>query len=249
VTVPSRLTTVAVASAIGLSALSASFVAIPAVAATVKGDSPSDAVSHRVSAIRDSLQGLVDDKTLTDAQADKVADTLGKQGGPLDHRGGPGRGFGGPGGGGRALGFFGDEALKPAADVLGMSTDDVRKALRDGTTLAELAKQKGKSEDAVVQALVKSATARIDQAVKDKKLDQSRADKAKSRLDDAVKTFVEKGFTGGFGKFGKGGPGFPGHGPGKGDRQGDGGATPSAPPSPTTPSPTTPSPTAPTPTT
>jgi hypothetical protein len=235
VNVPSRLITVAVASAIGISALSATVVAIPAVAATVKGDSPTDAVGKRVSTIRDSLQGLVDDKTLTDAQADKVADALGRKGGPFDHRGGPG---GGPGRG-SGFGFFLGEGLKPAADVLGMSEADLRKALRDGTTLAELAKQKGKSEDAVVQALTKAATARIDQAVKDGKLDQAQADEAKSRLGEGVKTFVEKGFAGGFGKFGKGGPGFPGHGPRGGD---DGGATPVPPSSPGTPTPATPSP-------
>jgi hypothetical protein len=231
VNVPSRLITVAVASAIGISALSATVVAIPAVAATVKGDSPTDAVGKRVSAIRDSLQGLVDDKTLTDAQADKVADTLGRKDGPFDHRGAPG---GGPGRG-HGFGFFlGGDGLKPAADVLGMSVADVRKALRDGTTLAELAQQKGKSEDAVVQALTKDATARIDQAVKAGKLDKTKADELKARVDEGVKTFVEKGFAGGFGKFGMGGPGFPGHGPRGGD---DDGAMPVPPSSPSTPAP------------
>jgi ribosomal protein S20 len=221
----SRLTTVAVASAIGLSALSATFVAIPAVAATVNGDSPSDAVSKRVSAIRDSLQGLVDDKTLTDAQADKVAEKLGEQGGPFGHRGGPGGHEGGPG---RTFGFFGDEGLKPAADVLGMSVDDVRAALRDGTTLAELAEQKGKSEDAVVQALVKAATARIDQAVEDGRIDRERADEAKRRLTEHVKSFVSEGF-----QHPKSGKGFPGRGP----FGGDGDETPAPPSSPSAPSP------------
>jgi hypothetical protein len=221
--VPSRFTTVAVASALGLSVLSATVVAIPALAASVNGDSPSAAVSKRVSAIRDSLQGLVDDKTLTDAQADKVAETLGEKGekgGPFEH--GPGLR------GGHLLGFAG-EGLKPAADVLGMRVEDVQAALRQGTTLAELAKQKNKSVDDVVAALTKPATERIDQAVADGRIDKTRADALKQKVSEGVRTFVEEGFKGSFGKFGMGGPGFPGHGD---RRDGRGPEAPSPAPSP-----------------
>jgi hypothetical protein len=220
--VPSRLTTVAVASAIGLSTLSATVVAIPALAATVQGDDPSEAVSERVGAIRDRLQGLVDDKTLTDAQADKVAETLGEKGGPFDRRGGHGP---------RLL--FGGPSLAGAAAVLGMSEDDVREALRDGTTLKELAEQRGKSVDDVVAALTKAANERIDQAVEDGRLTQEQATKAKQRVAGGVQRFVENGrpprpdFGKGFGR-------------GPWDRHGDEkDGTPSTPSTPPTPSPST----------
>ena len=213
---PSRLTTVAVASAIGLSALSATVVAIPALAATVNGKDPSEAVSERVGAIRDRLQGLVDDKTLTDAQADKVAETLGEKGGPLDRNGhGPRLHVGGP-------------SLAAAAGVLGMSEDDVREALRNGTTLEKLAERQGKSVDDVVAALTKVANERIDKAVKDGRLTQEQATTAKQRVAEGVRSFVENGVP----KRPEFGKGF-GRGP-WGDRHGDDGTpTPPASPGPT----------------
>jgi uncharacterized protein YidB (DUF937 family) len=217
--VPSRLTTVAVASALGLCTLSATVVAVPALAATVQGDNPSEAVSDRVGAIRDRLQGLVDDKTLTDAQADKVAETLGEKGGPFDRKGhGPRLHFGGP-------------SLAGAAEVLGMSEDDVREALRNGTTLKELAEQKGKSVDDLVAAITKSANERIDQAVEDGRLTQEQATEAKQRVADGVKNFVENGRP----KPPEFGKGF-GRGP-WGDRHGDETDRTPFPPSPSTPTP------------
>jgi hypothetical protein len=200
---PTRLTTIAVASAAGIAALGVSLVGIPALAATATGSSPGDAVSERVTAIRDSLQGLVDDKTLTDAQADKVAERLGEKGGPLGgHDGFIKRGHG--------FGFFG--GLDEAAKALGMSTEDVHTALRDGSTLADLAKQQGKDVAAVESALTASANARIDEAVKNGKLTQAQADQAKKKIAEGVKTFVNEGFP--RGRLGKlGGPGFPHDGP------------------------------------
>jgi len=204
---PSRLQTITVASAAGLTSLVVAVVGLPALAdAATTGTSPSDAVSKRVASIRSSLQGLVDDKTLTDAQADKVAETLGEKG--------P---FPGPDGFGRHAGprLFLGGGLEDAAKVLGMSVEDVRASLRDGTTLAELAKQKGKSADDVVAALTSGANQRIDQAVKDGRITKAQGDEAKKKVAEGMRTFVNEGFPAlghGFGKFGRGGPdgsGFP----------------------------------------
>jgi hypothetical protein len=201
---PSRLQTITVATAAGLTSLVVAVVGLPALAdAATTGASPTDAVDKRVTAIRESLQGLVDDKTLTDAQADKVAETLGEKGGPF-----PGDGFrhGGPR-------FFIGGGMEDAAKVLGMSVEDVRAALRDGTTLAELAKQKGKSVDDVVAALTSGANQRIDQAVKDGKITQAQGDEAKKKVAEGTKSLVEQGFPmrgHGLGKLGPGGPDGPG---------------------------------------
>ena len=219
---PSRLQTIAVASAAGVASLAVAVVGLPALAdAATNGTSPTDAVSKRVSAIRGSLQGLVDDKTLTDAQADKVAETLGQKG-PFP---GGGEGFrhGGPG-------FFLGGGMDAVAKVLGMSVEDLRAALREGTTLADLAKQKGKSVDAVVAALTSSANQRIDAAVKAGKLTKAQGDEAKQKVAEGMKTFVTEGFPkrGDMHRFGgPGGPGFP--------RWKDG--APDAPPNPEAPSP------------
>ena len=145
------------------------------------------AQDRRSAAIREALKGLVDDKTLTDAQADKVADALGKSDAV--------RGFGGPGfrGGGGLLGVEGPEADEAAAKVLGMSVDDLRAALRDGSTLADLAKKQGKDVDTLVSALVEVAKARIAEGVKAGRITQETATQIEKTLEQRVRTVVQNG--------------------------------------------------------
>ena len=145
------------------------------------------AQDRRSAAIREALKGLVDDKTLTDAQADKVADALGKSDAV--------RGFEGPGfrGGGGLLGVEGPEADEAAAKVLGMSVDDLRAALRDGSTLADLAKKQGKDVDTLVSALVEVAKARIAEGVKAGRITQETATQIEKTLEQRVRTVVQNG--------------------------------------------------------
>jgi hypothetical protein len=212
---------IAVAAGIlGVGVATAGAVTVPAVAASVTGQpSPAD-VSSRVDAVRKALQGLVDDKTLTDQQADKVADTLGKS----DGLRGPGPGPGGRHGFG--LGIGGPEATDTLAKALGMSADDVRTALRNGTTIADLAKKQGKDVSAVESALVAAAKARLAEAVKAGRLTQAQADEIQGKLAGAIKQFVENGRPAGPRGFG---PRHGWDGPGK-----DGGTPPAPSPSPTT---------------
>src|SRR4051794_31090078 len=80
-----RLTAVALAGTVGLGAVGAGAIAYPALADSSTKESPQAgseaaqkaAVDRRTAAIREALKGLVDDKTLTSAQADKVASKLG----------------------------------------------------------------------------------------------------------------------------------------------------------------------------
>lgn len=148
---------------------------------------------HRTTAIRDALKGLVDDKTLTADQADKVAETLGKAGGMRggpDGAGGPGRGWRGGGG---LLGVEGPQADEAAAKVLGMSVEDLRTALKNGDTLAELAKKQGKDVDTLVSALVTVAKARIADGVKAGRISQDTATKMEKTLEQRVRTVVQNG--------------------------------------------------------
>ena len=117
-----------------------------------------------------------------------------------------GRGPGGPGGG-RGLGQV---ELEAAAEVLGMTTDEVTTALQSGKTLHDLADEAG-VDLADVQAAIQAAHAaelrdRIAQAVDDGTLTQENADWLLEGL--------EKGFIGVPGAFGFGGPG---HGPKSGE--------------------------------
>jgi hypothetical protein len=179
--------------------------AYPALADSTTKESPraeSEAAKQavqerRTTAIREALKGLVDDKTLTADQADKVAEALGKSdavrgfGGP----GGPGGmdHFGGRHGGGGLLGVEGPQADEAAAKVLGLSVEDLRTALRGGSTLAELAKKQGKDVDTLVTALVAAAKERLAEGVKAGKITQATATQIEKTLEQRVRTVVQNG--------------------------------------------------------
>jgi hypothetical protein len=126
------------------------------------------AVTDRVTAIKNALAGLVKDGTLTQAQADKVATTVD---GALP-RGGSG-GFGRHGGLGRH-GGRGD--LDTAASVLGMTRDELRTALESGKTLAQVAQGKNISQATLIDKLVAAEKTRIAAEVKAGRLTQAQVD-------------------------------------------------------------------------
>jgi hypothetical protein len=195
--------------------------AYPALADSTTKESPragsqatKEAVQEqRSAAIRAALKGLVDDKTLTAEQADKVAETLGKSGAV---RGGP-DGFGLRRRGG-LLGVEGPQADEAAAKVLGMSVEDLRTALRDDdTTLADLAKKQGKDVDTLVAALVTVAKDRLAEAVKAGRITQDTATKMEKTLEQRVRNVVQNGRP----AFGPLGGGKLRHFGGPGQRPGD----------------------------
>jgi hypothetical protein len=143
------------------------------------------------SAILDAAKGDLDkavaDKTLTQTQADDILNELKSH---IDdvvnanmrlHRdGGPKMEFG--------FGFGADSAA--AAKYLGLSESALRTKLRNGQSLADVAKAQSKDVQGLEDAIVASQKARLDQAVTDKKLTQSQADDMlaalKSHVDDLV---------------------------------------------------------------
>ncbi len=143
--------------------------------------SGSDAGASRVERIKQALAGLVADKTLTQAQADKVAETLAASGVAR----GPGHGHGGPGGFGRRHG----KGLAAAAEALGLSESDLLAQLRAGKSLAAVAKDKGVAVDKVVDALVADAQQRLADAVKAGRITQAEADQ---RLKDLRARITER---------------------------------------------------------
>jgi polyhydroxyalkanoate synthesis regulator phasin len=136
--------------------------AVPALA----GDETSTTREDR---IRDALAGLVEDGSITDAQADEVATTL------------AGSGLGGHGHGGGRL------DLSAAATALDMTEDELREALRaDDTSLADVAGQQDVEVATLVDALVAAQQERIDQAVEDGDLTQEQADERLADLEERV---------------------------------------------------------------
>jgi len=171
-----KAVTVLAAGTFGLSAL---FLAGPALAAV---GAPTAAATANAPAdrIKEALSGLVADKTLTQAQADKVASTLEAAG----------VGKGGPGGPGGHGGFGRGADLSTAATALGLSEADLRTALESGKTLAQVAAAQKVSVDTLVTALAKAEQARIAKEVTDGKLTQDKADEwlkdLKTRITDRV---------------------------------------------------------------
>ena len=76
------------------------------------------------------------------------------------------------------------EGLADLADVIGISTDDLRAALRDGQTLAQVAEANGVDPQQVVAVMVAKGTERLDAAVAAGRIDQATADDRKASLPD-----------------------------------------------------------------
>ena len=84
------------------------------------------------------------------------------------------------------------DAVQAAAKEIGVSTNDLKDARKDGKSIAQVAQDHGKSVDDVVEAVVKAATNDVDQAVKDGKLDAQKADQITKNLPDRAKKLVNR---------------------------------------------------------
>lgn len=74
------------------------------------------------------------------------------------------------------------DELEALAKTLKLTPADLTKQLRDGKTLAEIAKAQGVDEATVKQTIIDTAKAQIDRAVKDGTLTQEQGDKLKTNL-------------------------------------------------------------------
>ena len=159
-----------------------------------------DRAADQEAHLRETLQALVDDDTLTTAQLDEVVAAL-VAAGPGDGA----MGHGGPGGRGGAN-------LQTVADLLGLTSDEVRTAIEAGTTIADLAEQNGSSAQKVIDALVAELTTHLADEVAAGTHTQAEVDarltEGTARITEFVNNTQAAGPMGG------------GHGPGHG-RDGD----------------------------
>jgi uncharacterized protein (DUF433 family) len=161
------------------------------------------------------LDQAVEDGRLTQEEADALKKHRRESGRVLGFPGsGPGGHVGGPGLGGHGPGFGGPgDAMQAVAKELGISVSDLFGELRDGKTLAEIAKEHDKSL-ADLKAAAREATEKnIDEAVEDGRLTEQQADRLREHIPDIVDRLGE-GPPGGRGGFGP----PPGSGPPTGDR-------------------------------
>jgi DNA-binding CsgD family transcriptional regulator len=138
---------------------------------------------------------------LTEEQADSIrariesGDFLGKPAFGFGY--GPGFGLdvhvdGGPGAGVR---------MESAADYLGLTEAEVLERLRDGKSLADIAKAEGKSVEGLKQALLAPAKAKLDNAVQKGEITSAQRDEILAKLESGIDDLVN-------------GTGLPGPGPG-----------------------------------
>lgn len=162
----------------GLSSAATDDTATPAAIIQQTDEPAADVPAEIGERLRASLQTLVDDGTLTAAQADSVTTHLVEN---RPDRGDHGdRGRRGPGK------FARSEVL---ADLLGLDADDLRGQLRSGSTLAEIAAANGVDSDTLVEALVAQAVERIDAAVAAERITE---DQAADKLADIETRIADK---------------------------------------------------------
>jgi hypothetical protein len=123
---------------------------------------------------------------------------------------GPGK-PGGPGmPGGRRGGHFG-APFNVVAEALGMTVDELREALADGQTIAELAEARGVALEDIADAMIAVHAERLQQAVENDWLTQEEADAKLAEMEANVLEHLESGeFVGLGGPAGLGGFGGPG---------------------------------------
>lgn len=91
----------------------------------------------------------------------------------------------GPGGPGRR-GRLRQLALGATAEAIGITADELRAALAEGSTVAQVAEANGVDVQDVIDALVADATERIDAAVASGDLDAARAEEMKANLVERI---------------------------------------------------------------
>jgi len=161
------------------------------------------------------LTKAVEEGSLTQEQADRIRERADEGFGPGMMGGGLGPGMMGRGMGrgmmGRGLGFgmMGDSEislLAVAADKLGMTVDELQTQLRDGKTVADLAKEKGVDLQTILDAFLAPRQEALSQAVADGKITQEQADQMLENMRDMIEDHLNgempmlgPGGCGGFG--------------------------------------------------
>jgi ribosomal protein S20 len=146
-------------------------------------------------AVENQIDAAVEAGTITKAQGDELKARVEARGVPLFA--GPHRGFGGPHGGPGGPHAFGGafhRGLDAAATYLGLTEDQLHSKLEGGTSLAQVAKDQGKTVDGLVTALTNDAKKRLDTAVKDGRITQSEADQALNGLQARITDLVNGRF-------------------------------------------------------
>lgn len=160
-------------------------------AAKQLGIEPSKLSNALKKALEDRVDAAVADGRLTKAEGDALKARIESGDLPLLFPGGPHR-------------FEHHEhgpSLDAAATYLGLTEDQVKSELESGKTLAQVAKDHGKTVAGLVDALVSGVKTKLDDAVAAGRLTQSEADSMLAGLKQRITDFVNGRFPRPFGEF------------------------------------------------
>jgi hypothetical protein len=104
------------------------------------------------------------------------------------------------------VGCQGGPGLDAMAEAIGIDVEDLRAALQDGQTPAEVAEDNGVSRADLVDAVVASINEHLDQAVEEGRLTEEEADERRADAEDNANAIVDGERPEGFGPHGPGGP-------------------------------------------
>ncbi len=107
----------------------------------------------------------------------------------------------------RPEGCVGGPGLDAMAEAIGIDAEDLRTALQDGQTPAEVAEANGVSRADLVDAVVAEITSHIEQGVEDGHLTQEQADERLAEVEAHAEAIVDGERPEGMGPGGPGGPG------------------------------------------
>ncbi|MGH9133274.1 MAG: hypothetical protein ACRDZZ_05000 [Ilumatobacteraceae bacterium] len=141
----------------------------------------SDAPAERGDRLRELLQELVDDGTLTSEQADTVTSFLVENRPDGHHR------F--PGWFERRHDGFGLDRGE-IADLFGLEPSELRDLVRDGQSLADVATAHGVDVQTVIDTFVNAAEEHLDRAVTNGRLTQEEADEKLAELTERITEMV-----------------------------------------------------------
>jgi hypothetical protein len=159
-------------------------------AAAQLGVEPSELSDALKQALKNRVDQAVEEGRLTEEQANELKERIDANELPLlgalgfhGHRLHGGPGFG-------RFGHFGlFELFETAASYLGLTEAELREELRDAT-LAEIAREQGKSVEGLVQQLIATQTKRIDEALADGRITDEQAADLKAGLGERVEALV-----------------------------------------------------------
>ena len=101
--------------------------------------------------------------------------------------------YGTPMGNGFGMGqYFSGNMSEVIADVLGVTLDELQAARSEGKSVAELANEKGINKDELVNKMIQSRKADLEQAVTDGKLTQEQMDAMLENMEVRITNAVER---------------------------------------------------------